>query len=157
MVRRNSDQELNPEEFLERNGNNQDGEEGNELMEILRGVKGSQEEDALVENSPIAVSGGDLAGPTTDEQWDDPASAEKTPDRGEDATDPENEEPDWEPEAETLEVLDDPVRMYLREIGRVRLLTSKDERSLARKIEGGKHLLALEAELNELEGRQPRK
>ena len=155
MVRRDSDQELNPEEFLERNGNNQDGEDGNELMEILRGVKGSQEEDPLVENTPIAGSAGDPANPTTDEQWDDPASAEKSPDRREDASDPENEEPDWEPEAETLEVLDDPVRMYLREIGRVRLLTSKDERSLARKIEGGKHLLALEAELNELEARQP--
>ena len=56
MVRRNSDQELNPEEFMERNNNNQDGEEGNELLEILRGVKGSQEEDSLVENAPIAGS-----------------------------------------------------------------------------------------------------
>ena len=42
MVRRKGDQELNPEEFMERNGNNQDGEDGNELLEILRGVKGSQ-------------------------------------------------------------------------------------------------------------------
>ena len=155
MIRRNSDQELNPEEFLERNDNNQDGEEGNKLLEILRVVKGSQEEDALVENTPIAGAAADSAETTTDEQWDAPASAEKGPDPAEDATDPENEEPDWEPEAETSEVLDDPVRMYLREIGRVRLLTSKDERSLARKIEGGKHLIALEAELNELEGRQP--
>jgi RNA polymerase primary sigma factor len=39
--------------------------------------------------------------------------------------------------------------MYLREIGRVRLLTSADERSLARKLEGEKHLLALEQELEE--------
>ena len=155
MVRRKGDQELNPEEFLERNGNNHDGEDGNELLEILRGVKGSQEEDALVENSPITGSAADLAEPAADQQWDDPASAEKTPSAADDATDPENEEPDWAPEAETLEVLDDPVRMYLREIGRVRLLTSKDERSLARKIEGGKHLLALENELKELEGRQP--
>ena len=46
--------------------------------------------------------------------------------------------------------------MYLREIGRVRLLTSADERSLARKIEGGKHLEGLRQELEELEGRPAR-
>jgi RNA polymerase primary sigma factor len=45
---------------------------------------------------------------------------------------------------------------YQAEIGRVRLLTSKDERVLARKIEGGKHLKGLDNELVELEGRQPR-
>ena len=33
------------------------------------------------------------------------------------------------------EAIDDPVRMYLREIGKVRLLTAKDERVLARKME----------------------
>ena len=52
--------------------------------------------------------------------------------------------------------MDDPVRMYLREIGRVRLLTSSDERVLARKIEGGKHLQALRKEFEEAVGRPPR-
>ena len=66
----------------------------------------------------------------------------------------EGEDVDWEPE--TVEVLDDPVRMYLREIGRVRLLTSSDERVLARKIEGGKHLQALRKEFEEAVGRPPR-
>jgi RNA polymerase primary sigma factor len=49
---------------------------------------------------------------------------------------------EWESnlQMESTEVLDDPVRMYLREIGRVQLLTSKDERVLARKMEGGKNL-----------------
>ena len=46
-------------------------------------------------------------------------------------------------------MLDDPVRMYLREIGRVRLLTSADERKLARQLEGGKHLQGVKAELVE--------
>ena len=41
----------------------------------------------------------------------------------------------------------DPVRMYLREIGRVGLLAAKDERELARKLEGEKHLLALGKEV----------
>jgi len=63
------------------------------------------------------------------------------------------EDPDWEPDLEGAEVLDDPVRMYLREIGRVQLLTSEDERVLARSMEGGKHLDELEEELNEGSGR----
>ena len=63
------------------------------------------------------------------------------------------EEPDWESSLEGTEVLDDPVRMYLREIGRVQLLTSKDERVLARKMEGGKHLFSLEGELRDGTGR----
>jgi len=63
------------------------------------------------------------------------------------------EEPEWEPEMEGAEVLDDPVRMYLREIGRVNLLTSKDERVLARKMEGGKRLNLLEAEIRGDTGR----
>ena len=52
----------------------------------------------------------------------------------------ENEETDWDAETENLEVLDDPVRMYLREIGRVGLLKAQDEKDLARKIECQKHL-----------------
>lgn len=63
------------------------------------------------------------------------------------------EDPDWEPDLEGAEVLDDPVRMYLREIGRVQLLTSQDERSLAHSMEGGRHLDNLEKELSDESGR----
>ena len=38
---------------------------------------------------------------------------------------------------DTPEIIDDPVRLYLREIGRVGLLTAKDERELARSMEEG--------------------
>ncbi|MFC2003599.1 RNA polymerase sigma factor RpoD [Chloroflexota bacterium] len=38
------------------------------------------------------------------------------------------------------EAVDDPVRMYLHEIGRVMLLTAVDEKVLARKMEGGKRI-----------------
>ena len=55
--------------------------------------------------------------------------------------------------ARGAEVLDDPVRMYLREIGRVHLLTSKDERVLARKMEGGKHIFSLEEQIRGETGR----
>ena len=53
------------------------------------------------------------------------------------------------------EMVDDPVRMYLREIGRVRLLSAKDERILARKMEGGKHISMVKSDLEEQNGRPP--
>ena len=46
--------------------------------------------------------------------------------------------------------------MYLREIGRVHLLTFTDERVLARKLEANKHLEALQKELTDWGGRPPR-
>ncbi len=50
------------------------------------------------------------------------------------------------------EIVDDPVRMYLREIGRVRLLSAKDERILARKMEGGKHISTVKNDLEQQKG-----
>ena len=93
---------------------------------------------------------------TIDKDVDSPEATTTDGTVSADATSDDDEEPEWEPETESVEVLDDPVRMYLREIGRVRLLTSADERSLARKIEGGKHLDGLRQELEELEGRPAR-
>ena len=80
---------------------------------------------------------------------------ETAPEKTRESPDGEAEEQEWEMEVQSTEVLDDPVRMYLREIGRVYLLTSKDERVLARKMEGGKHLEKLERSLTESEGRPP--
>ena len=154
MARRKNDNDLNPEEFLE---NRDEPEDRENLQEIIRGVKGSQGDEGLADPAAIATAARELPGEGADAQWDDGSSGDKTADAPDDAAiEAESEEPEWEPETETTEVLDDPVRMYLREIGRVRLLTSKDERVLARKIEGGKHLDGLESELVELEGRQPR-
>jgi RNA polymerase primary sigma factor len=59
------------------------------------------------------------------------------------------EEPEFELETlglEDHEGIDDPVRMYLREIGRVPLLNAEDEKRLARKMELGKHIRQLEEE-----------
>ncbi len=53
------------------------------------------------------------------------------------------------------EMVDDPVRMYLREIGRVRLLSARDERILARRMEGGKHISTMVEKFKEDYGRQP--
>ncbi len=50
------------------------------------------------------------------------------------------------PELVDQEGIDDPVRMYLREIGRVHLLTGDEEKVLARRMEEGKHIRRLEQE-----------
>ncbi len=70
---------------------------------------------------------------------------------GPSARDIEREERDWADvdTTDNVDALDDPVRMYLREIGRVDLLTSADERRLARELEGLNHLVKLEGELAE--------
>ena len=57
--------------------------------------------------------------------------------------------------AEGLEVVEDSVHMYLREIGRICLLSFNDEQVLARRLEVGKHLTDLEKELTDQEGHQP--
>ena len=65
------------------------------------------------------------------------------------------DEVEEEIEIEPTEMIDDPVRMYLREIGRVSLLTAQDERSLARRMEAGKHVTAMRRYLNDGSDRTP--
>ena len=59
-----------------------------------------------------------------------------------------------EKDAGTPEMIDDPVRMYLREIGRVDLLKAAEERILARRFEAGRFINGLEESWNSPE-RQP--
>ena len=56
---------------------------------------------------------------------------------------------EWEKEIGSVEVIDDPVRMYLREIGRVDLLKAPQERDLARKFEAKIYVETLEEDLRE--------
>jgi RNA polymerase primary sigma factor len=71
----------------------------------------------------------------------------------------EDEEPEKELESavplEDQEGIDDPVRMYLREIGKVFLLTADDEKRLARQMEEGKHLERLTVACEASTGRRP--
>ena len=154
MVRRNNGSELNPEDFLDVTEENSPAPN---ILGILGQVSPHEEDDEVTEGVSIVVAptGEDAA----EEPWVDAVADDEGPEAPEEGpadADIENEEVEWEAETESLEVLDDPVRMYLREIGRVRLLTSNDERVLARKLEGQKHLLALEKQLTDLEGRPPR-
>ena len=54
------------------------------------------------------------------------------------------------------ELIDDPVRMYLREIGRITLLTAADERRLAQALGCGKHVEKLEKDIAAETGGPPR-
>jgi RNA polymerase primary sigma factor len=58
--------------------------------------------------------------------------------------------------AELEEGIDDPVRMYLREIGKVRLLTAADEKVLARYMEEGDRIQRIENAFFEVTGRRAR-
>ena len=143
MLKRRRGRPTNGSEFID--GSQDNGEIVNkaELLAVVGGVTGTDEPTLSDEKA---------APTTTVGQPEEPAFevivAEETAQ--------ETEEPESEMEVEGSEVLDDPVRMYLREIGRVKLLTSKDETVLARKMGAGKQLLQLEKELAEKGGRQPR-
>ncbi len=57
--------------------------------------------------------------------------------------------------AEEQEVVDDPVRMYLHEIGKVHLLTAADEKILARRMEEGRHINGINQGWLQRKGRLP--
>jgi RNA polymerase primary sigma factor len=68
------------------------------------------------------------------------------------------EEPDIEVPLEELAeatAVDDPVRMYLHEIGRVHLLTAANEKELAKRLEEGKRISEIKLEYYRKNGRQP--
>ena len=52
----------------------------------------------------------------------------------------------WNTTSTKDEIIDDPVRMYLREIGKVTLLNAADERNLAEKIVAASFLIKIEKE-----------
>ena len=63
-------------------------------------------------------------------------------------------EEDLEPTMAVVEEMEDPVRLYLHEIGRVQLLTAQDEKTTARRIELGKCIREIRREL-EKQGKHP--
>lgn len=133
-----------------------DGSEPISISSAIATASDSDEDEDTVDDeeetvSPVAVDDQD----STEDEWQirQMAAARRTvlPEDGPSARDMEREERDWAEvdTTDSADALDDPVRMYLREIGRVDLLTSADERRLARQLEGFNHLLKLEQELAE--------
>jgi len=111
-------------------------------------------DDALTDTSPAsdgAVIDGVLS--RLSAFGDDDAGEDELSDIAADEDEEAAEEEDEEEEeasialmTEESEGIDDPVRMYLREIGKVYLLTADDEKHLARQMEEGLHIEAIEQE-----------
>jgi len=96
------------------------------------------DDPAIVETVPVLVDDDDTVPvPRTTPR------AAAIEDWGEAPTKFEEAEPDVT-EVELEEGIDDPVRMYLREIGKVSLLTADDEKRLARAMEEGDYVQRLE-------------
>jgi RNA polymerase primary sigma factor len=103
-------------------------------------------ESMAVLSATRLVAEPDGAAPAETPAWD-PAAAKD-----------EDEEEELEPEDEPVEGaegVDDPVRMYLREIGRVYLLSGGDEKRLARQMEDGRHVQLFEQRWVEERGMEP--
>ena len=110
------------------------------------GLMTSQGEGSVV----VEATGGDASGVAQDDDTGITALAETDADRQAPRGDVDEE---WdrlnaEPE-DVAESVDDPVSIYLREIGRVELLTAQEERALAREKELASHLRELERELEQ--------
>jgi RNA polymerase primary sigma factor len=92
--------------------------------------------------------------PEIKEEQEDVSEEEVTTLEEEGPTEEELEAEEPVLEAEEQEVGDDPVRLYLHEIGRVHLLTAENEKTIARKIELGKRIYEVRREL-EKQGKHP--
>jgi RNA polymerase primary sigma factor len=154
VPRRKFDRDINLKELL-------DGSDMQKYDESILGVcpeapksseaNGLEEVDNARsdEPSPLGVE-------ALEEQWEDTIPVEGLSEALEESW-PEAEDDETERDAqnEGTEALDDPVQMYLREISQVRLLTFSQEQALARKLDVGEHLEALEKELAGREGQPP--
>ena len=116
----------------------------------IRGLNpGATPDDDPDEDNPVAdVVAGSVPRSASDiESWGERSrTATETADRQAAA---------WAGQAQDSEITDDPVRMYLREIGRVSLLTAQDERVLARAMERCGRLQEIRKGLAQAAGDRP--
>ena len=143
----------------------------NEFDDLIDDLSEEEEESRPAENLISSIVGSELAeenkemvaaivpppADVEEEEEDVVSSNGVAKEDADEAGDTEAEaEPDLEADLGSQDMIDDPVRMYLREIGRVHLLTAKDERSLARRMECGIQVKNVEKELTPDDGRVPR-
>jgi RNA polymerase primary sigma factor len=123
-----------------------DSDEEESVEEVLPGFPGiSTHEEEIV--SPLARTGHRAPGEAAELFAEPVVKAE------------EEEEPERDVETVALEDqegIDDPVRMYLREIGKVYLLSAEDEKRLARHMEEAKHVERVEKRWVEEHVRRPK-
>jgi len=120
------------------------------LTEVMPGSA-----DDMIGSVLSRLSSGDF----DEEEEEEEAELESDEDEDEPANlkDDEDEEVEDVPTmlAEETEGIDDPVRMYLREIGKVYLLTADDEKHLARQMEEGNHVEQIRVDYVEAYGHPP--
>ena len=88
-------------------------------------------------------------------QTDDSSPSDQPSWRAGATKDDKGDQRDNDENLEAQEGIDDPVRMYLREIGKVYLLSGADEKRLARQMEEGKHIQAIEQMCVNEHGEEP--
>ena len=121
-----------------------EGENSEDLLTSITGNSGGPEELLAMAKGRSRLA--------DDEMLDDASEGQGDAKENQEEAKPQEE---WSESLATNEMIDDPVRMYLREIGRVSLLDAKEERSLARKMEAEKHAKWLDETLTSPEGRSP--
>jgi RNA polymerase primary sigma factor len=127
------------------------GEKGFEKMPYDEMIDTDEKNDETFEAPPEGDAG--LEGEEVSEGDDFWSKAKHFDDRGEEAIDLDLEM--REDEMVEQDITDDPVRIYLHEIGRVHLLTASDEKNLARQMEEGKYIADIKQDYAQKNGRQP--
>ena len=121
--RRDSASELTPEDFLE--SRQDDSDSPNPVLDLIRNVDTDRGDDDGSDGEGMSgVRPATINETSSEAVWDTTTTIDKDGDTSEtttadgsvsaDTTNDDDEEPEWEPETESVEVLDDPVRMYIR-------------------------------------------
>ena len=122
---------------------NEEGKLANALTVIPSEESGDEEEEKEKATSSDEVN--------SDELEDEDSDSDTIPEEAEHML------PKLNVASEQLEhgIVDDPVRMYLHEIGRVPLLNAETEKMLAKKMEAGKRIREIRALCRETDGHNP--
>ena len=131
LIKNLVDKATGPGDFNRLNDEDVDGVNVIDLPE--RSINNIAATDDEFEDGEDGEDGGNEEGENTEEES---AALEKMDKKAEEAA---LKEAEWS-NYEAAEMIDDPVRMYLREIGRVSLLKAHDERVLARKMESSGYI-----------------